>query len=470
MGTFSRMSKDDAKSEDKSRAKRSRAKRSRKASAESGTSPVATGARRAAPPSVEPALPAGVAKSASKRPAGSARGGGRKGAGGGSPAPSKRSHPRASAHSPQPKREPLPPLVLDSDFPPRGREPHELAARTIATPEKPAPSKTPRPPDVTSVAEGTEDEWALFSELEARFDASRRKSDPRGLTQAEPVPDSVTTEQDLAEVRDLFHEMAAHHMAPVRDLMLELGRVEVASSWVALCEPTVQSMLEMCQKLEVQELSAALEQFAASLAVAKSAPSGVVQGETRQQLLATYERLMEILPRAFELGSGREAMLLHLLLLQVPGVHKFTIDKLYAAGLNQLNAFLNARPDELAAAAGIQLPVAESIVRHFRDYRQRFRSVLADPTPTEERHRLAELVERLRVENDEFERARASWTAKAQADKRRLRIERRRTLSSVYVSLARLGEVDRVDALQQKPVQRQLEELEEYLRHSSAFG
>jgi hypothetical protein len=465
MGIFSRMLEDDAESKDESRPRKPR-----EASAESGTSPLATAARRAATPSLEPPVPAGVAKSASKRPAGPARGGGRKGAGAGSPAPSKRSHPRASSDSPQPTREPLPPLVLDSDFPPRGREPHGLAARTPTPPEKSAPSKTPPPPDVTGVAEGTEDDSALFSELEARFDASRRKSDPSGLTQAEPAPDSVTTEQDLAEVRGLFHEMAVHHMAQVRDLMLELGRVEVASSWVGLCEPTVQSVLEMCQNLDVQDLSSALEQFAASLAVAKSAPNGVVQGETRQQLLAAYERMMEILPRAFELGSGREAMLLQLLLMQVPGVHKFTIDKLYAAGLNRLDAFLNARPDGLAAVAGIQLPVAESIVKHFRDYRQRFRSVLADPTPIEERHRLAELVERLRVENDEFERARAGWTPQARADKRRLRNERRHTLSSIYVSLARLGEVDRVDTLQAKPVQRQLEELEEYLRHPSTFG
>jgi hypothetical protein len=146
-------------------------------------------------------------------------------------------------------------------------------------------------------------------------------------------------------------------------------------------------------------------------------------------------------------------------------VHKYTIDKLYAAGLNRLETFLVARPDELATVAGIQLPVAESIARHFCDYRQRFRSVIADPTPADERRRLAELVELLRVKNDEFERARTGRTQEARANKRRLRQERRQTLSSIYVSLARVGQVDRVDALQAMPVQRQLEELEEYLRH-----
>jgi hypothetical protein len=313
-----------------------------------------------------------------------------------------------------------------------------------------------------------EDGWDLdlLAEFEAVFDATLRRSEPPGQTQAEPAADSVTTEQDLAELRNLFRTMAVHHMAQVRDLMLELRRVEVAATWAGLCEPTVQSMLAMCQKLQIEDLSSALQQFAESLAVATSAPGGVVRGETREQLLAAYERMMAILPNAFELDSGREAMLLQLLLLQVPDVHKYTVDKLYAAGLNQLDAFLVAKPDELAAVAGIQLPVAESIARHFREYRQRFRSVLADPTPDEERRRLTELVELLRVKDDEFQRARTGRTPEARADKRRLRKERRHTLSSIYVSLARLGAVDRVDALQAMPVQRQLEELEQYLRES----
>jgi hypothetical protein len=90
--------------------------------------------------------------------------------------------------------------------------------------------------------------------------------------------------------------------------------------------------------------------------------------------------------------------------------------------------------------------------------------------PAEERRRLAELVQRLRAEHNEFERASAGWSPEARDDKRRLRRERGETLSAIYVSLARLGEVERVDTLQKQPVGRQLEELEEYLRHAPVLG
>ena len=364
----------------------------------------------------------------------------------------------------------------DSDAP---TGPASSRGRRSSPPSK-RPRVSSRPPKVESApcpeadladAVSLDEIWALASELEARFDASRRRSDRPAPPDAEPALDSVTTEQDMAAIRDLFSAMAVNHMAQVRDLMLELGRVEVATTWVGLCEPAVQSMRRMCDKMELPELSRALDDFSASLAVAKSAPIGLVQGETRERLLGAYQRMMEVLPCAFELGSGREAMLVQLLLLQVPGVHKLTIDKLYAAGLHQLDAFLNAKPDEVAAVAGIGLGLAENITRHFRDYRQSFHSVLAEPVPAEEHRRLAELVERLRGEHAEFERAsRARWSPEAQAEKRRLLGQRRSTLSSIYVSLARLGEVERVDALKKKPVARQLAELEQYLRSSRVLG
>jgi hypothetical protein len=390
-------------------------------------------ARAGRSPSKRP-KPAGSASPASDPPAGppSSRGRNRASTRRSSP-PSKRARPRVSSKPPKAPKAPapLPPLVLESDFPP-------------------------------IPADGPNDEvWDLDSELDARFDASFMKSDPPAQA---PVKDAVTTEKDLAAIRELFNDMAVHHMAQVRDLMLELGRVAVATSWVSLCEPTVESMRRMCEKLEMPELSLALEEFSGALSAAKGSPSGMVEGELRERLLASYAGMMQILPRAFELGSGRETMLVQLLLLQVPGVHKLALDKLYAAGLHQLDTFLNARPDELAAVSGIDRSVAERIAAHFREYRQSFRSVLAEPVPAEERRRLGELVDRLRDENAAFERASAGWSAEARSDKKRLRRARGETLSAIYVSLARLGQVDRVDLLQKQPIGQQLAELEEYLR------
>ncbi len=321
------------------------------------------------------------------------------------------------------------------------------------------------PPKI-SEAKRAEDDLDLDfdAELERGFAESlRRSSRP-----APPMPagaDSVTTESDLAQVRDLFHDMAAHYVGQVRDFMLELRRADAAAIWIPLCEPVVQRLLSMCQTLTMPEVSSALEEFGGALTRAKSAAGGVVQGAERDALLASYDRLIELLPRAFDVNdTGREAIIVELLLLQIPAVRHLTLEKLYRAGVHQFDAFMTADPQELAEVSGIEVSVAEEIVRRFREYRQSVTGVLAEPEPDVERSRLVPLVVLLREQQDGYEKASARWSKDAIADKRRLRPARLKTLSEVYVVLARLGEVERVARLKKMGVEWQLKDIIAYLR------
>lgn len=273
----------------------------------------------------------------------------------------------------------------------------------------------------------------------------------------------MTTADDMGSVRQLFGEMAVPFMSQVRDFMLELRHTDASTAWIEMCEPAVQSMRATCEPLDMPELGVALDEFAALLRQAKDAPSGRVDGELRERLLACHRHMIELLPEAFEVGAGREPVIVRLLLLQVPGVYKLTLDKLYRAGLHQIDAFLHGKPDEIAAVAGIELGLAERIVRSFREYRERVESVITQFTPGEEYDRLRELVARLREQHQAFETARAGWSEQALQDKKRLRRERGETQSNIYVALARLGEVELIDVLQRYSVERQLEELERYL-------
>ena len=226
----------------------------------------------------------------------------------------------------------------------------------------------------------------------------------------------------------------------------------------------------MCDTLGMPELSRALETFATLFDHAKDLPEGVVQGELRQQLLVAYDQMVALLPRAFELSTGREKLLVQLLLLQVPGVRQLTVDKLQRAGFDKFDAILNSNPAELAAAAGLDTSLAEQIVQRFREYRRSVTAVLAEPVNSQERRRLRELVENLREQQDGFERASAGWSNEAVADKRRLRKERAQKLSDIYVVLVRLGETELVSSLEKMDVKHQLEELTRYLLQSRGYA
>lgn len=345
----------------------------------------------------------------------------------------------------------LPPLALDVE---------QLFA-VDAEPGNP-PSRPP-----SNVDDDLDD---LDAALERGFAASRRRtSRPKmnALAADTPMPegDLVTTESDLNQVRDLFHDMATHYVGQVRDFMLELRRADAAAIWIPLCEPVVKRLRSMCETLTMPEVSEALGDFGGALERAKSAAGGVVQGAEREALLASYDRLIALLPRAFDVNdTGREAIIVELLLLQIPGVRHLTLEKLYRAGVNQFDAFLRADPAELAAVSGIDVALAQQIVTRFREYRQSVTGVLAEPEPDVERKRLVPLVTQLREQHEGYERASAQWSDGAKAEKRRLRRARLDTLSQVYVVLARLGEVDRVARLKKMGVEWQLKELEGYLQ------
>jgi cell division septum initiation protein DivIVA len=322
----------------------------------------------------------------------------------------------------------------------------------------PAPTSDVNPDELFDIA-GELDRW---------FETSRRRT-------SRPPPshrsDRVTTNEDLNSVRDLFNDMAVHYVGQVRDFMLELRRAEASTTWIPLCEPAVQKLRTMCDSLAMPDLCQALDEFSAALEHAKNVPRGIVQGARRDELLQAYEHMIALLPRAFELGTGREAMIVQLLLMRVPGVHGLTIEKLYRAGLHEFDSYFRASPAELAAVAGIDVSLARRIVQLFREYRQRVSAVLAEPAPAQERGRVAELTEKLREQHDAFERAAAEWSGEARAAKRKLRQERQQTLADIYVALARLGETERVAALQKMSIGKQLEDVEDYLRQfRGSFG
>ena len=302
----------------------------------------------------------------------------------------------------------------------------------------------------------------LLNDVDASFDdmmASVRGSRP-------PESGRAGQDNDLADVRDLFGQLAAKHMRPVRDFMMDLKWGEAPQSWLAVSEPAVRSLRGAAERLTLSDLADALDGFAAALEQAAAVRATTVTGEPRDKLIEAYAKLAEAMPQAFALEvdqSQRESVIIHSLLLQVPGVRKVTIDKLYAAGLSSLEPMFAAKSEDIVATTGIERLLADRIVERFQHYRRELKSVVPDAGHTQERDRLAQLAKRLRHQHDEFEKAAASWTGDSAAKKKSMREARAATLLEVNVVLARLGEVERLKTFERLPFGKKLEELEAYL-------
>jgi hypothetical protein len=305
-------------------------------------------------------------------------------------------------------------------------------------------------------------ERMLASDLDKGFEAIERKP-------GAPLTIEGMEVTDLSEVRSLFAQLATNHVRPVRDFLMDLRWSEATVEWIDVCEPSLKSLRRAAEKLELVELCAALDAFAAAMTAARAAGSRTIEGEPRAALIAGHDKLAEVMPQAFALDkerSQRETVILQSLLMQVPGVKKVTTDKLFAAGLTTLEAMLLANPGDIAATTGIDTALATSIANRFRDYHAQVRARVPDATHARERERIAELTSQLRQEHEQYEAAARSWTRDAEEKKKALRVARERTVLELQVMLARLGEVERARELDRLPFEAKLSRLESFLEEA----
>ena len=280
-----------------------------------------------------------------------------------------------------------------------------------------------------------------------------------------------TLETDLSGVRALFGELATNHMRQVRDFMIELRWGATPSTWVAVCEPSVESLRDAAEKIEFTPLADGLRELEVAMRAVDITTTTMIEGPARDRLLAAHDTLVGVLPETFALDgdrSQREAAILHALLAQIPDVRKVTIDKLYRAGLTTRETMLLATVEELIATTDIPEIIAQRIVERFQRYREEMASVAVDETRAHERARIGELVEQLRRQNDEFEQAATAWTEDAIQRKKDALLARAQTMLAVDLQLARLGEVALVRELERLPYARKVMKLDAFLAEADS--
>ena len=275
----------------------------------------------------------------------------------------------------------------------------------------------------------------------------------------------VSTAGDLAEVRRVFNEVAAIHVAQVRDVMLELQYGDAQPSWIESTQPALRSLRSMAAQMDLTDLCQALDEFCVAVDAAVGGRARI-EDDTKTDLLRRYQSLVELIPQAFELDAERdrrEPIIVEALLYQIEGVERRTIEKLFGVGLNRLDALMRATADEIEVVAGLRAEVAVAIVEQFRTYRTAASATLSAPDPVAERRQLSDLLIELSVQNDEYNQASAGWTEEARNRKRDARKQREQTFQRIKVALARLGERELLARLEKLPFDERIALLDRYL-------
>jgi len=337
-----------------------------------------------------------------------------------------------------------------------------VAHPTAAAPAQPAVAASPAAAAPAPPAEpATPARRAHSDSITDAFDAVMEPPDEAAADSSH----GISTAADLAEVRRVFNDVAAIHVAQVRDVMLELSYGDAQTSWIESTQPALRSLRAMAAQMELTDLCQALDDFCVAVDAAVGGRAQVDEA-SKAELLRRYQRLIELIPQAFELDAERdrrEPIIVESLLYQIQGVEKRTIEKLFAVGLHRLDALMRATADEIAVVAGLRDELATAIVEQFTTYRTGASSALAAPDPMAERRQLGDLLIILSVQNDDYAHAAAGWTDEARARKHEARKLREQTFQRIKVALARLGEREQLARLEKLPFDERIALLDRYL-------
>lgn len=353
------------------------------------------------------------------------------------------------------------------------QSPFAPSAPSTPTLSGPAPSSAETAPlGGGALGEGFLDDLDdLLGDFDSNFDAAIAGA--TGAGQSAPTGDVLShgVVVDQAPIRDLFADIAANYVRAVRNFMIEINRGDTVKEWIDICQPAVLSIKRAAEKMELEDVYRAVEDFDAILELAANSEGRLITGEIREELISTYDTLIQLMPQAFTLDAERdqrESIIIHSLLMQVTDVRKVTVDKLYAAGLTTLEVFFLAKAEDLAATAGIPDWLGAKIVDKFQGYRAEIQSVAPDANRTAERAKLATLIGDLKTQQEGYERASNGWTEEAAEEKKRLRQARQDTLLQINVVLAQLGEVDLIHEIEKLPFERRIDRLAAFLVEGGA--
>lgn len=313
------------------------------------------------------------------------------------------------------------------------------------------------------LAVDTDDDFLddVIGSLEGAFDAAMHA--PTDLDVTEGLWSEGRLETDTPpEVRQLFTEIAAGYVQPIKDFIAELRKGGFARDWLEACRPAVVNLRRASETIAFTDLSGRLERLESALL------QDHTEGDRRRygrhwklRVLSAYAALEDYLPTTFFIPpatASSESIIVTTLLKQVEGVGQRTIQKLFAAGMSRLESYTTGRPGDIALAAGIKRSLAERICDRFHAYLRARETTNADLYA-----RFLALIEELKQRQFEFKQATLEeWYRRTDStEKKRCRKARQQVMWRINIVLVEMEQLDVLHEIRNAVFDKRIRRLEE---------
>jgi hypothetical protein len=287
----------------------------------------------------------------------------------------------------------------------------------------------------------------------------------------------VPTQTEAKILRELFSDVATAYTKPLKDFVREVERVRatgepVASGWLRVMEPSIRLLSKIGSVMQFHEAQAIVESLERALDEELPRIGREVPADLCNLVLDEHRRLAALAPLAFaldlsdeQLAIKKSELLATFVLRQVDGVTDDVFDKLAAGSLMTFEAFLDAVPEDIVVAAGIDPSLAEEIFMKFYQYHDLYRHE-GDPAAHPKYPAMFEIglttLKEICVELDKIAHAEHAGRDSDAARKTDLLASRQRALASLLALLCVRGQYDRIEGIQLVPFELRVRMLDEY--------
>ncbi|MEW6733253.1 MAG: hypothetical protein AB1489_18135, partial [Acidobacteriota bacterium] len=297
---------------------------------------------------------------------------------------------------------------------------------------------------------------------------------------------AIVTAED--RIREMFDNIAISSVKPFKDFIRELyhnwkaGRA-TSLKWIELIEPVITLLSSSAAKMGYQQIAEVMiglqQTIKQQKQLAKTAGHTTFGEEIAQQISVSYLKLCELQPKTFalvmtdeDLAQRKEILLVKLILKQLPEVTERVVNKFLFLGLNTFDKFMDARPDKIAAQIDISKDLAEQICMKFYQYRNIYYQD-GDPDYQQKFFAMFELnlrmLKELHADVEAFVLAEQTGDLSVQERKESLRLERQRTLWSLFILLCIREEYNLVELIQQSVFDVRIQLFDDYLSKLAAM-
>jgi len=317
---------------------------------------------------------------------------------------------------------------------------------------------------------------SFADDLDQAFDSILKTPGEEDVS-IEPSGHMSLSDHEQTEVENLFLSISGAYIQPVKDFISQLSGGAVSKNWVDICMSSLRIIEDAGTKMSYEKITRILQRFKTLMLQAKTSGSSVITREIRLQLLKEYANLTALMPEAFATstnhasrGSLKDGVIVNVLLRKIHGIGPISRNKLIAAGLNTLEKYYMATPDDLAQVSGLTMAQAESICRAFAEYRENVKAKTNRSTKTQVS--LARLYKHLRdlkqtQEAYKLATRMALYSQDYESERNELRQKRLACMWDINIILAELDALKMVEDFRRMIFDRRIELLDQFLEEQA---